>query len=284
MEEIRKLAVIGAGLMGTGITQVAARAGFPVAVRDVEPRALAGAQAKIQAGLEKGVQKGSLSAEDAASALRRITFTTSLADALTDAEYVIEAVPENLALKRGVFEELDLAASPRAILATNTSELRIGSIASATARPDRVIGTHWFYPAPVMRLIEVIRGDATSDKTLATTLGFCRALGKETVVCRDSQGFITSRAISALLVECLRIHAEGVASIEDIDKAMRLGFNHPMGPFQLVDMSGLDVVFHNLEGLTEAYGERFRATAEMARLVKEGNLGQKTGRGFYPYR
>lgn len=281
--EVNKIVVIGSGLMGTGIAQVAAQAGFSVTVRDVVSGALGAARGKIEAGFAKAVKKGVLAEETAAAALARIDFTLDVGAALADAQFVIEAVPENLELKRRVFAELDRLASPSTILATNTSELMIGLIASATQRPERVVGTHWFYPAPVMRLIEVVRGDLTSEETLATTLNVCRRFGKETVVSKDSQGFITSRVISVLIAECLRLHEEGIASIEDIDKAMRLGFNHPIGPFQLVDMSGIDVVYHALQGLTAKYGERFRPTEAIAALVAKGQLGQKTGDGFYSY-
>jgi 3-hydroxybutyryl-CoA dehydrogenase len=197
---------------------------------------------------------------------------------------IIEAVPEDLKLKRKVFTELEKMAKPSAIFASNTSELSISSLASSTRRPKQVIGTHWFFPPLVMKLIEVVVTPETSGETLEATVTFCKKIGKETVICKDAQGFITSRAISALVAECMRIYEEGIASIEDIDKAMRLGFNHPMGPFQLMDMSGLDVVYHALEGLTRVYGDRFKPTQAIAQLVENGSFGQKTGKGFYNYR
>lgn len=280
---VEKIVVLGSGLMGSGIAQVAAQSGFSVTVRDVEARALEGARGKIEAGLAKGVKRGTLTEQAAAEALGKLVLTQHLEEALEGAEFVIEAVPENLALKRRVFEELDRLAPAGAVLASNTSELKIGSIASATRSPERVVGTHWFYPAHVMRLIEVVRGDLTSDQTLATTLDVCARLGKETVVCKDCQGFITSRIASVMIAECLRLVEEGIATQEDIDKAMKLGFNHPVGPFQLVDMSGVDIVYHALQGLTSVYGDRYRPTEAIAKLVAEGHLGQKTGRGFYVY-
>jgi 3-hydroxybutyryl-CoA dehydrogenase len=179
---------------------------------------------------------------------------------------------------------MDSMAKPSAIFASNTSELSISALAEATSRKEKVIGTHWFFPPQVMKLIEVVVAPGTSKETLQATLKFCETIGKETVTCKDMQGFITSRAISALVAECLRVYEDGIASIEDIDKAMRLGFNHPIGPFQLVDMSGLDVVYHSLEELSKKYGDRFKPTETMFELVREGNLGQKTGKGFYDYK
>jgi len=281
LDKIKNVAVIGAGLMGTGIAQVAAQAGFEVTVQDVSDGVLDGARARIEKNLERAVNKGRLEKDEARTIMGRLRFTTDLSEALMDAQYVIEAVPENLELKRQIFTEIDRLAPDGAVLATNTSELSIASISGVTNRPDRVIGTHWFFPPQIMKLIEVVTADETSPETLETTLEFCAALGKETVVCKDAQGFITSRAISAMIAECLRIHEEGLASIEDIDKAMRLGFNHPIGPFQLIDMSGVDVVFHALEGLTREYGERFKPSGKMGELVEQKNLGQKTGEGFY---
>jgi len=281
VDKIRNVTMIGAGLMGTGIAQVAAQAGFEVTVRDVSDEMLDSARGKIEKNLDRAVNKGRLEKGEAQAIMGRLRFTTDLPEALTDAQYVIEAVPENLELKRKIFAEIDRLAPDEAILATNTSELSIASIAGVTHRPDRVIGTHWFFPPQIMKLIEVVTADETSPATLETTLEFCAALRKETVVCKDAQGFITSRAISAMIAECLRIHEEGLASIEDIDKAMRLGFNHPIGPFQLIDMSGVDVVFHALEGLTREYGERFKPSGKMGELVAQKNLGQKTGEGFY---
>jgi 3-hydroxybutyryl-CoA dehydrogenase len=281
VDKIKNVTVIGAGLMGTGIARVAAQAGFEVTVRDVSDEMLDGARGKIEKNLDRAVNKGRLEKGEAEAIMGRLRFTTDLPESLIDAQYVIEAVPENLELKRKIFAEIDRLAPDEAILATNTSELSIASIAGVTHRPDRVIGTHWFFPPQIMKLIEVVTADETSPATLETTLELCAALGKETVACKDAQGFITSRAISAMIAECLRIHEEGLASIEDIDKAMRLGFNHPIGPFQLIDMSGVDVVFHALEGLTREYGERFKPSGKMGELVAQKNLGQKTGEGFY---
>ena len=281
--ELNRIAVMGAGLMGTGIAQVVAMGGYTVSIRDIAADFLNKSKTRIEKKLKELVDKGKLSEEDAKGIWSRMTFTEDLKTAVADADFIIEAVPENLELKRKVFSELDKTAKPSAIFASNTSELSIGSLASSTRRPRQVIGTHWFFPPQVMKLIEVIVTPETSQETLETTVAFCKKIGKETVVCKDAQGFITSRAISALIAECMRIYEEGIASIEDIDKAMRLGFNHPIGPFQLIDMSGLDVVYHALEGLTKVYGDRFKPGQKMAELVDTGNLGQKTGKGFYHY-
>ncbi len=281
--ELNKVAVMGAGTMGTGIAQVVAMGGYTVSVRDIAAGFLDKSKTKIEKKLKELVGKGKLSEHDAENISSRLTFTEDLKIAVADADLIIEAVPEDLELKRKVFSELEKIAKPSAIFASNTSELSISSLASSTRRPRQVIGTHWFFPAQVMKLIEVIVTPETSPETLETTVTFCKKIGKETVVCKDAQGFITSRAISALVAECVRIYEEGIASIEDIDKAMRLGFNHPIGPFQLMDMSGLDVVYHALEGLTQVYGDRFRPGKRMAELVGAGSLGQKTGKGFYSY-
>jgi 3-hydroxybutyryl-CoA dehydrogenase len=281
--EIRKVAVIGAGLMGTGIAQVVAMGGYKVSVRDVAGSILNKSKAKIEQKLMDLVNKGKLSERDATDAYSRTTFVEDMKAAVEDADYIIEAVPEILNLKKRIFFELDRVAKPSAILASNTSELSIAEIACSTGRPKQIIGTHWFFPPQVMKLIEVAVTPETSRQTLETTLSFSKKIGKETVVCKDAQGFITSRAISAMIAEALRIHEEGIASIEDIDKAMRLGLNHPIGPFQLTDMSGVDVVYHSLEGLQKVYGDRFKPTLEMGELVKKGELGQKTGKGFYKH-
>jgi len=281
--ELNRIAVMGAGLMGTGIAQVVAMGGYTVLIRDIAADFLNKSKRKVEQRLKESVEKGKLSEQEGKNALSRMTFTEDLQAAVAEADFIIEAIPENLELKRKVLSELDKAAKPSAIFASNTSELSIGSLAISTRRPERVIGTHWFFPPHVMKLIEVVVTPETSQETLETTLTFCKKIGKETVVCKDIQGFITSRAISALVAECMRLYEEGIASIEDIDKAMRLGFNHPIGPFQLMDMSGLDVVYHALGGLTKVYGDRFKPGKKMAELVGSGNLGQKTGKGFYDY-
>jgi len=280
---IAKVVIIGSGLMGTGIAQVAGQAGYKVAIVDVAADILERSKQTINKQLTKLIEKGKLTSEEAESVRGRIAYTTEFKDALAQADYLIEAVPEDLELKKKILFEADSILKPSAIIASNTSQLSITALAQATSRGDRVIGTHWFYPPSVMRLVEIVVGNETSKATLDATVDFCRKAGKETVVCKDIYGFITSRAISAFVAECLRIYEEGVASIEDIDRAMTLGFNHPVGPFRLMDMSGIDTVFHSLEDLSKVYGERFTPTKTMVQNVRSGNLGQKTGKGFYEY-
>lgn len=281
--KVNKIAVIGAGLMGTGIAQTVSTGRFAVNLRDISTDILDSSRSNIAQQLRRLIDKGRLSPQEATDVLNRITFTESMEAAVDQVDLIIEAVPENLELKKDIFSEMDKLADPSAIFASNTSELSISKLAEATSRKQKVIGTHWFFPPQVMKLIEVVVSPKTSQDTLDTTIAFCQEIGKETVTCKDKQGFITSRAISAMIAECLRIYEDGIASIEDIDKAMRLGFNHPIGPFQLADMSGLDVVCHSMEGLNQVFGDRFKPTETMVKLVTKRHLGQKTGKGFYNY-
>jgi 3-hydroxybutyryl-CoA dehydrogenase len=281
--ELKKTAIVGAGLMGTGIAQVMATAGYPVALKDISDEVLNKSKSKIEKSLSRAAAKGKVTEEDMKNILGHITLTLETKAALEDADFVIEAVPENLELKQKVFAEMDGIAKPSAILATNAGELSISKIAEATSKQDRVIGTHWFFPPTVMRLIEVVRGAKTSQETVDITVELCKKVGKETVVCKDSPGFITSRAIGIFTAECLRILDEGVASAADIDKAIKLGFNHPMGPLEITDMAGIDTVYHGMKNLAKVYGERFEPTETMRKLYEEGNLGQKTGKGFFDH-
>lgn len=281
--EIKKIAVIGAGLMGNGIAQVASQAGLEVKLRDIEDQYLQKAMGSIEKSLGRFVKGGKIVQEDVPGILSRIHPTTSLEEAAATADYVIEAVTENLELKKKVFAELDSICPYHAILASNTSQLSITVIAGATKRPSQVIGTHWFSPPTMMRLIEVVKGMQTSQETLDTTLALAQRLGKDTVVCKDSRGFITSRAFGAFMAECIHILEEGIATPEDIDKAIKLGFNHPMGPFELMDFGGLDVAFNAMSGLEEALGPRFKPPQVLRILVNAGYLGPKSGRGFYTY-
>jgi len=282
--ELNKIAVMGAGLMGTGITQVVASGGYPVYIRDISADILGKSKAKIEGSLKKAAGKGRISEEDVNDILGRITFTEDINEALADTDLVVEAVPEILDLKKKVFSEMEKVADPATIFATNTGELSIARIADAISVKDRVIGTHWFFPPTVMKLIEVVVAPETSQETIDTTVAFCKNVGKATVLCKDSSGFITSRAIAALKAECFRIYEEGIATPEDIDTAMRLGFNHPMGPFEMTDMIGLDTVYNGMMGMYEVYGDRYKPTETMKKLVENGDLGQKTGKGFYNHK
>ncbi|WP_030057518.1 MULTISPECIES: 3-hydroxyacyl-CoA dehydrogenase family protein [Streptomyces] len=280
----KQIAVIGAGLMGAGIAQVSAQAGHPVVLRDVTEEALQRGLSGIRASYEKFVAKGKLSAEDAEAALGRITTTTDLG-AVAEADIVVEAVFEQLDVKEAVFRELDKLAKDGAVLASNTSAIPITRIAATTQRPESVVGVHFFSPVPMMKLVELVRGYKTSDETLATARAFAEGIGKEVVVVnRDVAGFVTTRLITALVIEAAKLYESGVATAEDIDTACRLGFGHAMGPLQTADLTGVDILLHAARNIyTETQDEKFAAPEIMARMVTAGDLGRKSGRGFYPY-
>ena len=281
--EIKTLCIYGAGLMGHGIAQVTAAAGLSVFLRDQEQANLDKAMAGIGKALGKRVMKGKMTEEEAASVLGRITPTLDDNQALENTDVMIEAVFEDLEVKQDVFSRCDRLCPPHAVLASNTSQFSITALAAATGRPGKVIGMHWFLPPAVMRLIEIVRGDDTSDETVAAVQALSEMCGKETVVCKDRQGFITTRALVALATECFRMLEEGVASREDIDQAIRLGLNHPMGPLELSDFSGLELHVKAADAMKEVYGERFLTTQGVRNLVKAGHYGRKTGRGVYDY-
>lgn len=276
--------VLGGGIMGSGIGQLAATAGHAVTVRDIEETTLRRARDATSVSLTKLVSKQRLDEELAEGARERLTFTTDL-DAVGEADVVIEAVPEILELKRSLFREAVALAPPSALLGTNTSQLSITAIGSAIGEDAaRLVGMHFFNPPVLMRLIELVRGLQTSDDTLEGARDFAEGLGKEVVVCRkDSPGFLTSRISAILRLECIRMLEEGLADAEDIDKAMRLGFNHPMGPLELGDFNGHDTFLHVLESLEHLLGERFRPPVTIRNMVEAGQLGRKTGVGFYDY-
>lgn len=281
---IKKVFVVGAGLMGGGITQVTATAGYQVKMRDMTDDILEKSVESIKWSLEKFASKGKITEEQAKKAIDNIKPTTELSDA-ADADLVIEAVFEKLELKQDVFKQLDEITGPEAILATNTSAISITSIAAVTGRPDKVVGTHFFSPVPMMRLCELIRGLHTSDETLEAAVGFARSIGKETVVVqKDVAGFIANRVGLAASSAAIKLVASGVATPQDIDKAMRLGFGHAMGPCETSDLTGIDVLMNAMKAIyNETQDETYWPPELMQRMVASGLLGRKTKKGFYDY-
>lgn len=279
----RKLAVIGAGLMGSGIAQVSAQAGWDVVLRDVTDDALARGKDAIRASYARFVAKGRLEEADADAALARITTTTDL-DAAADADIVVEAVFE-LDIKHEIFRALDKLVRDDTVLASNTSAIPITKIAAATERPERVVGAHFFSPVPMMNLCELVRGYKTSDETLATTREFAESVGKTCIVVnRDVAGFVTTRLITALVVEAAKLQESGVATAEDIDIACKLGFGHAMGPLATADLTGVDILLHAADNIyTESQDEKFAAPELMRRMVDAGDIGRKSGQGFYKH-
>ena len=279
------MAVIGAGIMGSGIAQLAATAGHEVAVFDADAEQVTRGRVQIEASLKKLVSKGALETSDGVRALQRLHPRSSVIEAADGADLVIEAVVERLPVKQAILAEAAGVASPTALLATNTSQLSITAIGSAL--PDasnRVVGMHFFNPAVLMRLVEIVAGLETSDATIAAAQAFAESLGKETVVCRkDSPGFLTSRIAAIVRLECMRMLEEGVGTAEDIDRALRLGLNFPIGPLELGDRNGHDTFLLALESLADTLGERFRPTVGLRNLVAAGRLGRKSGRGIYRY-
>lgn len=279
-----KLLVVGAGLMGAGIAQVAAVAGYQVTLQDVSEAALARGRRQIDQSLARFETKGKLTPQDRAAALQRIVTTTEL-EAAADADIVVEAVFEELEVKRDVFRRLDKLAPEGALLATNTSAIPITSIAAATKRPEWVVGTHFFSPVPMMALCELVRGRRTSDEALERARQFATSCGKTTVVVeRDIAGFVTTRLITAVAMEAARLVEQGVISAEDLDTACRLGFGWAMGPIATMDLTGVDVLYHAaLNIYRDTRDPKFFPPESLARMVEAGDLGRKTGRGFYSY-
>lgn len=275
----------GGGVMGSGIAQVVAQEGFRVTVVEMDDAALERGMRRIERGLERTLRASAVQGPEAAAAVRgRIAGSTDLEAAAAQADHVIETVVEELDVKCDVLARIDAACRDDVVLASNTSQFSISRLAAATGRPDRVIGSHWFNPPPVMGLIEVVRGVETSDETLAVALDLAARYGKETIVCKkDTQGFVTSRLIALLIVEAARIVEEGIADPEDVNKACVLAFNHAMGPLDTADLSGLDVVEQVADGLVQHYGDRFLVPPGVRSLVNAGHLGRKTGRGFRDY-
>ncbi|OGP74534.1 MAG: 3-hydroxybutyryl-CoA dehydrogenase [Deltaproteobacteria bacterium RBG_16_49_23] len=280
--EIKKIGVIGAGQMGSGIAEVAISSGFHVLMRDVTPEALDRGKNRIIGDLKRRVEKGKISPEEREAILKRLSTTTRLED-FRDCEFIIEAVVENIPLKEEVYKELDKIAPKETTLASNTSSISITRIASFTRRPDRVVGMHFFNPAPLMKLIEIIRGLATSDETFQITRELSLNLGKTPVEANDFPGFISSRLIFSLMNEAIYALYEGAGKAEEIDSIMKLGANHPMGPLELADYVGLDTVLSVMCILQEAFGDKYRPCPLLIKYVDAGYLGLKAGRGFYPY-
>jgi 3-hydroxybutyryl-CoA dehydrogenase len=283
MLDVQRVAVIGSGTMGSGIAQVAARAGYETALFDAAPGVAQKALERIGEALARAVDKGKCTAAERIQALGRLRPFTSLEEAAAFADLVIEAAPEDLPLKKELFSRLSRAARSEAILASNTSSLPITAIASAAKGPERVIGLHFFNPVPLMKLLEIVQGERTAPLVVAAARAVGARLGKEVVVVRDAPGFATSRLGLALSLEAMRMVEEGVASVEEIDRAIELGYGHPMGPLKLTDVVGLDVRLAIAEHLYAELGERFRPPQLLRRMVRAGKLGKKAGEGFYKY-
>ena len=281
--EIRKIGVVGAGTMGNGIAQVAALIGCDVIMRDIEDSFVDRGMKSIDKFLAKSVEKGKLAADEKTKIMGRIKGTTKLAD-LKDVDYVVEAVIEDLALKKSVFKELDALCRPEVILATNTSSMSITEIAAATKRPDKVCGMHFFNPVPLMKLVEIIRGYATSDQTMATATALAKKMGKITVeVKKDSPGFIVNRCMIPHMVEAIKIVEEGIASIPDVDIAVKNGLNYPMGPFELMDLTGIDIAYFVTEYLFKELNKELKWASPnlLKTMIRANRLGRKTGGGWY---
>jgi 3-hydroxybutyryl-CoA dehydrogenase len=280
-----RVAVVGAGTMGSGIAQLTAMSEMDTVLVDLDEAQLERAVATMAKSLERFVRKGTLTQEQSVAVQRRLTTTTSLAQAVADVDLVVESVVEVLAVKQAIFREAAEHAPANALLGTNTSQLSITEIGSAVPQDaHRVVGLHFFNPPVMMHLVEVVAGLQSSEESLERAVAFGEALGKQTVVCRkDSPGFLTSRISALVRLECLRMLEEGVASAEDIDKALKVGFNWPMGPLELGDFNGLDTYLHILGSLEQTLGDRFKPTVTLRNLVAAGRLGRKTGQGIYSY-
>ena len=281
---IRRVAVIGAGTMGSGIAQVCAQTGWETRLFDAFPESLERGMAKIEEFWDRGISKGKTTPQQKEEWVSNLNATSEMSEAVRDSDIVIEAVPEKIELKRSIFEELDGLAPSHTILATNTSGLPISEIAAHTTCPERVIGMHFFNPVPLMELLEIVRHDAVDERTVSTAKEVGEAMGKTTILVRDVPGFATSRLGVVLGNEAIRMLSEGVATASDIDTAMRLGYRHPMGPLELSDLVGLDVRRDILNSLAEAFNDdSYRPHPLLEELVGSGNLGKKTGRGIYDW-
>jgi 3-hydroxybutyryl-CoA dehydrogenase len=281
--EIRKVGVIGAGTMGNGIAQLAAQIGCDVVMRDIENSFVDRGLKSIDKFLAKSVEKGKLAADEKTKIMGRIKGTTNMAD-LKDVDFVVEAVIEDLALKKSVFKELDALCRPEVILGTNTSSMSITEVAAATKRPDKVCGVHFFNPAPIMKLVEIIRGYHTSDQTIDTATALAKKMGKVTVeVKKDSPGFIVNRCMIPHMIEAIKIVEEGIASIPDVDTAVKNGLNYPMGPFELMDLTGVDIAYFVNEYLFKELNKELKWVSPnlLKTMIRANRLGRKTGGGWY---
>lgn len=279
---MQAVGVVGGGLMGSGIAfTVLTKTASTVILREIDAQAVTGAQGRIKGLADRALKKGTPQAE-VDGWLSRITYTTEFTG-LADCDMVVEAVFENMDLKREIFAELDRIIPAPRLLCSNTSGLAISRIAAATKNPERVIGTHFFNPVPVMKLVELIQGYSTDEATVAKARAFCAALGKETVVAKDFPGFVVTRIGQAMMCEAVRCLEQGVATAEDIDKGMRLGYNYPLGPLELIDLIGVDTELRIMQSMFEEMGETFRPSPIMKAMVAAGHFGRKSGRGFYNY-
>jgi len=282
--DVKKPFVVGSGIMGSGIGQLCAQKGYEVTLADTSDEVIGRAREKVKAGLKRRVEKGKITQEEMESVLSRMNWSTDL-DYARECDFVIETIFENLEIKKEVFKTLDSICSPETILATNTTALSVSEIASATLRPDKVIGMHFFNPAVIMKLVEVIRGEKTSEEAIATTKKFAESLGKIPIAtAKEAPAGIVSRVLAGLLNEAAIVYANGVASPQDIDEAMKLGAGLPMGPLALIDMIGLDIHLAKMETLyVKLKDERYKPPEIIRQMVAEGKLGKKSGEGFYKY-